>query len=160
MGEECDLRQENIAAASDAALEAPTGSSWAYALWAPAAMGGVWGYSVQMAVGGAPEQYQEPIEPAAVFSSSLSTPAWANVGRWADCEDDEAALPRAAYPEWHPMRSQMQGFGAGADRSSPRNSDRLLPHEWTTVMIKGVPTDWTRDSFTELLDAEGFCAEY
>lgn len=156
--EEYEVRiEEDSAQAGEATPEAHASSSWAYALWAPAAMGGVWGYSMQMAV--APEQYYEPFESSAASSSHVESST--AVGRWADCEEDESILPRAAYPEWHPVHTQMQGLGtAGVDQHRPDTLDCLLPHEWTTVIFKSLPIDWTRDSLTELLDAEGFCGEY
>jgi len=137
----------------ETAPETFTGPSWVHALWVPAAMGGVWGYSMQMAMGGAPEQHYEHLESSTAASSPLLEPALKDVGRWADCEDDEDSLPQAAYPEWHPLRAQMQGVGASTDHYE-------LEHERTTVMFKNLPMDWTRDSLAKILNAEGFCAEY
>jgi len=124
------------------------GPSWVNAFWVPAAMGGVWGYSMQMAVAGAPDQQYEHFETSTAASSPLLDPASKNVGRWADCEDDEVILPQSAYPEWHPLRAQMQDFGASTN------------HDRTTVMFKNLPMDWTRDSLATILNAEGFGAEY
>lgn len=135
-----------------------TGPSWAQTFWMPA-MSGVLGYSMQMSVGGAPHQHFENFELPPAASSPLSEPTVATVGRWADCEDDEVILPQAAYPEWHPLRSQRQGFDASTDNHS-QSLDGPLPHERTTVMFKNLPMDWTRDNLAKILNAEGFCAEY
>jgi len=130
---------------------------WGYAMWPGAA---VWGYSMQFAMAvpmPADTQYYEPFgSTSPAVSSTDALAACSTTDRWADICDDGDLLPPVVYPDWHPERTRA----AGDNHGRAMTLDSLPENEWTTVIFRNVPSGWTRNSLTQLLDDEGFSGHY